>query len=79
MSTALLPADQRARFARSAGAMLAMPALIAAVDAEVEATFTEHPALPRTEPARRILWGLALPKLSQAALAATEQPKTATA
>ena len=66
--TALLSPDQRSRFARSAGALLAMPAICAAVEAEVEATFAEHPALPQTALARCVLWGLAFPQLSQSAL-----------
>lgn len=65
---ALLSPDQRSRFARSAGALLAMPAICAAVEAEVEATFAEHPALPQTAQARCVLWGLAFPHLSQSAL-----------
>lgn len=79
MNAPLLPTELRIRFARSAGVLLAMPAICAAVDAEVEATFAEHPALPRSEAARRVLWGLALPQLSQAALAATATQEKATA
>lgn len=76
----ILPAETRQRFARSAAALLAMPAICAAIDAEVEATFAEHPALPATEQARRVLWGLAFPQLSQLALpesATTPQSQTA--
>ncbi len=65
---ALLSPETRSRFARSAGALLGMPAILAAVDAEVAATFAEHPALPQTEQSRRVLWGLAFPQLSAAAL-----------
>jgi len=63
--TFLSPAT-RSRLARSTAAMLAMPQLIAVVSAEVDATFAENPALPPTEEARRIVWALALPQLSQA-------------
>jgi len=47
--------------------MMAMPDLRRAVEAEVEAVFAENPTLPRTEEVTRILWGLVLPRLSQAA------------
>lgn len=70
MSAPLLPAEQRLRFALSAQALLAMGVLLAAVETEVERTLEDHPELPRTEKTRRVLWGLALPRLSQAA---TEQ------
>lgn len=63
----LLSPSTRARIARSTAALLAMPELLALVDAEVAATFSEHPALPPTEQARRILWALALTQLNQAA------------
>lgn len=74
----LLPADTRSRFARSTAALMAMPELVAAVEAEVEATFAEQPMLPRTAQARCILWGLALPQLSQTARAANSTQKTQT-
>lgn len=78
MSAPLLPREQRLRFALSAQALLGMPELCAAVEAEVEQTLEDHPELPRTEKTRRVLWGLALPRLSQAATeaaaAATQNP-----
>lgn len=67
MSTPLLPKEQRMRFALSTQNLLGMPELYAAVEAEVEQTLEDHPELPRTEKTRRVLWGLALPRLSQAA------------
>ena len=75
---AILSTEQRSRFARSAAALLAMPQICAAVAAEVEATFAENPALPRTEEARRVLWGLAFPQLSQVALTHSAAPKPQT-
>ena len=59
-----LTPETRARIARSTAAMLAMPQLLDAITAEVEATFNEHPALPPTEQARRIVWSIALTQLS---------------
>ncbi len=59
-----LTPETRARIARSTAAMLAMPQLLAVVSAEVDATFSENPALPPTEQARRIVWAMALPQLS---------------
>ena len=53
--------------ARSAAAMLSMAPLLEAIDAEVAATFSDHPTLPQTEQARRILWALALPQFSNEA------------
>jgi len=61
-----LSPDTRSRIARSTAAMLAMPQLLAAVTAEVDATFAENPALPPTEQARCIVWALALPMLAAA-------------
>lgn len=74
----LLSPDTRQRFAVSAAALMAMPELYEAISAEVEATFAEHATLPRTEQARRILWGLAPPHISQAASAADSTPERRT-
>lgn len=71
----LLSPETRKRFAISTAAMLAMPQLCEAICAEVEAVFSEHPTLPPTEQARRVLWGLALPHISQAASKATHSPE----
>lgn len=74
---ALLPPEHRSRFARSAAALLGMPQLCAVVSTEVEATFAENPMLPRTEEARRVLWGLALPHLFNGAPAPSAESKPA--
>lgn len=58
--------EVRARLACSTAAIMAMPQLLDAIETEVAATFAEHPTLPQTEQARRILWALALPKFSGA-------------
>lgn len=59
-----LTPETRARIAQSTAAMLVMPQLLAAVSAEVDATFNENPALPPTEQARRIVWAIALTQIS---------------
>lgn len=59
-----LSPDTRRRIAFSVATMLAMPELLAAVEAEVAAVFQENPALPMTEQSRRLVWAMALPQLS---------------
>ncbi len=74
---ALLPAETRRRMAVAAASLLAMPELFQSVETEVETTLEEHPTLPRTAKTRSVLWALALPELSNAAVAAQPQDKVA--
>jgi len=64
---AFLPPELRNRLACSTASILAMSPLLEAIDAEVALTFQEHPTLPQTEQARRILWALVFPKFSEPA------------
>lgn len=73
----ILTPETRQRLARSTAAMMAMPQLMEAIAAEVDATFRENPILPQTEQARRILWALAIPQLSQCAETPEQKEKAA--
>ncbi len=73
----ILTADTRTRMARATATMLAMPALMDAIDGEINTIFRENPMLPATEQARRILWGLTLPEFSKYGAENPDAQKTA--